>query len=123
LDAAAIDATYSDTASISASLSVSPYGGMLPTPFFTALLTFALSGFMLSRFGPIVPALPAAFSVWHSPQGGVALSEKICFPLGAVCAWTGRTRAASNANEAPLRLIGFSLLIAGFLLPPKILPV
>jgi hypothetical protein len=45
---------------------IEPLG--LDDPFVTTLTTFACEGFVVSRFGPIVPVEPAALNVWHVPH-------------------------------------------------------
>src|SRR3954470_19732306 len=72
-------ATNAATASISAADSESLKAGIVPLPFSTVVLTTAALGLRLSRFGPTLPFVPAAASVWQPPQ----LEVKIFLPSGA----------------------------------------
>ena len=49
-------------------LSWSKKDGIAPWPFVTRSTASAWSGCASSRFGPIVPVVPAAASVWQLPQ-------------------------------------------------------
>src|SRR5205823_357002 len=61
----AFDETNCATAVICASLSLPLKAGIGPPPTSTWCWTIACDGFSWSRFGPIVPVAPAAFSVWQ----------------------------------------------------------
>ena len=71
--------TNSATSSICCGVSLSTYACIVPLPFVIAVRIFACVAVDLSRFGPIVPVEPAAFSVWHAPQ---AVETKTSLPAG-----------------------------------------
>ena len=77
-------ATNAATASISAADSEPLKAGIVPLPFSTVVLTTAALGLRLSRFGPTLPFVPAAASVWQPPQ----LEVKTFLPSGAAAAAT-----------------------------------
>jgi hypothetical protein len=56
----------------------------------------AQASFSVLRFGPIVPVVPAAASVWHDPHPPTPV--KICLPTAGV----GLTLAATAAASAPV---------------------
>jgi hypothetical protein len=51
--------------------------GIAPPPTSTWWATVAFAGFSWSRFGPMLPLVPASFSVWQPPQPAEA---KTCLP-------------------------------------------
>src|SRR5262249_40567952 len=69
--------TYFATAWIWAAVSLPLNAGMTPPPFVTCFATVSWSGLRSSRFGPVVPDAPAAFSVWQLLQPADA---KVCLP-------------------------------------------
>ncbi len=94
------------------------FAGIAPVPappFLIAFVTRALSGFSSSRFGPIVPDVPASESVWQVPQDWV----KICLPSADAARATSAAAAATAGLGAGLlgRLVAATTLGGGRGLP------
>src|SRR5207244_370512 len=70
----ALEATYFATALICASLSTSLNAGMMLPPLITCFLTRGNGGLSRSRFGPVVPVVPAALRVFLPPHFVLCLS-------------------------------------------------
>src|SRR3954454_13771756 len=93
-------ATNAATASISAADSESLKAGIVPLPFSTVVLTTAALGLRLSRFGPTLPFVPAAASVWQPPQ----LEVKTFLPSGAAPPPPPPAAAAGLTAFAPINV-------------------
>ena len=97
-------ATNFATASICSGVSVPLNAGMTPPPTSTWCFTIASGGFSWSRFGPIVPLAPAAFSVWQLAQ----FAEKIdlpSLPAGGAAAAPGDAGRRGDVRGDVLRVL------------------
>src|SRR5579864_4742655 len=75
-------------------------------PFVIALMIVSSVSETLSRFGPISPTVPAAFSVWHTPQvltNGFLPSFGFPTIFGAVADTEAVGRATASASAAMRR--------------------
>mmetsp|Transcript_39072 Transcript_39072/g.91465 ORF Transcript_39072/g.91465 Transcript_39072/m.91465 type:complete len:223 (+) Transcript_39072:3602-4270(+) len=120
--------TYSDRASISASVSLSLYEGIWPSPLRSAFATRAASGFNSSSTGPTAPSAPAACKVWQTAHDGTTPCRNSFFP-SASCALSsaasaGRTGSARPATSTDATLIACNMkrcwMVLRMIRPPSL---
>src|SRR5918994_6206479 len=74
---------------------------MPPPPFLTCSSTVSASGWTSSRFGPVVPLVPAASSVWQLPHALVKTAAPSAPPSVVVVAAVVVGEALSESSSSP----------------------